>query len=228
MADDKKFDKKPGLAPAARSWHPLEVVVILFVLVSVVGAIFNSLANLFSSGDATFFGFSLSGIKDFFFGNSIIFKFISISISVFAAAAIVVLSQLRGQILIAEKAKLFPMGLGETSDFAPEDTDEIKLRWQKILENTESDSESNWRIAIIEADIILDELLQKLSLPGDTMGDKLKAIEGSDFLTLNEAWEAHKVRNEIAHGGAGFLLNQRETRRVISLYEKVFKEFYLI
>ena len=101
-------------------------------------------------------------------------------------------------------------------------------KWQKILTLSESQNQSDWRLAIIEADIILDELLQKLQLPGDTMGEKLKAVEKSDFTTIESAWEAHKARNMIAHNGSDFLINQREIRHIISLYEAVFKEFFLI
>ena len=75
---------------------------------------------------------------------------------------------------------------------------------------------------------MLDELLEKLQLPGDTMGEKLKAVEKSDFNTIDNAWEAHKFRNMIAHEGQNFMVNQREIRRIISLYETVFKEFAII
>lgn len=101
-------------------------------------------------------------------------------------------------------------------------------RWEKIVKKSESENQSEWRLAIIEADIMLDELLEKLQLPGDTMGEKLKAVEQSDFTTIEYAWEAHKARNAIAHEGSNFLINQREVRRIISLYEAVFKEFSLI
>jgi hypothetical protein len=43
--------------------------------------------------------------------------------------------------------------------------------------------------------------------------------------TLNQAWEAHKIRNAIAHQGADFLLSEREAKRVVSLYREVFQEF---
>ncbi len=101
-------------------------------------------------------------------------------------------------------------------------------KWEKVLAHVESLNESDWRIAIIEADIILDELLDKLSLPGDSIGEKLKAVEKSDFRTLDDAWEAHKSRNRISHDGQEYILNQREAKRVIGLYEKVFKEFEII
>lgn len=101
-------------------------------------------------------------------------------------------------------------------------------RWEKIVEHTNSTNSSDWRLAILECDIILDEMLTKMSYRGETLSDKLKAVERSDFLTIDKAWEAHRVRNTIAHEGSNFQINDREARRVISLYEEVFKEFHYI
>ena len=67
-----------------------------------------------------------------------------------------------------------------------------------------------------------------MQLPGDGVGEKLKGIEESDFDHLEEAWEAHKIRNAIAHQGSDFLLTQREAKRIIRLYKSVFEEFDII
>jgi deoxyadenosine/deoxycytidine kinase len=83
-------------------------------------------------------------------------------------------------------------------------------------------------VAIIEADIMLDEMLTALGYLGDGVGEKLKTVEPSNILTLDAAWEAHKVRNRIAHSGKDFELNQRETKRVVGLFESVFREFGMI
>ncbi len=101
-------------------------------------------------------------------------------------------------------------------------------KWEKILSHSISQNESDWRLAIIEADIMLSELLDKMSLSGETIGDKLKNVEKSDFLTLDNAWEAHKVRNQIAHEGMSHKLTQKEVNRVIELYRSVFEEFKII
>jgi uncharacterized protein YggT (Ycf19 family) len=98
-------------------------------------------------------------------------------------------------------------------------------RWKKIVERINSDSSESWRMAILEADIMLEEVLDANNYPGDTIGEKMQRVERSDFLTIDEAWEAHKIRNAIAHQGDGFALSQREARRVIGLYERVFREF---
>ena len=101
-------------------------------------------------------------------------------------------------------------------------------RWQKIAEHLESGDPSRWRLAIIEADIMLDDLLSGKGYAGDTIGDKLKGVDRSDFLSLDDAWSAHKVRNNIAHEGSDFILTQRQARATIVSYKKVFDEFRYI
>ena len=109
------------------------------------------------------------------------------------------------------------------------DGEEIKNeRWLKVLQHLETESPSEWKTAILEADIILDEMTKKMGYHGDTLGERLNSVEKSDFLTINLAWEAHKVRNQIAHEGSGFLITKREAKRVIDLYRQVFEEFNFI
>lgn len=102
------------------------------------------------------------------------------------------------------------------------------VQWEHVLSLGASINPGDWRIAIIEADILLDELVTSMGYQGLSLGDKLKTIELSDFVTLDQAWEAHKVRNHIAHRGSDFILTQRETARVIDLYRQVFEEFRYI
>lgn len=108
------------------------------------------------------------------------------------------------------------------------DVSRAQLRWNKIVEQANSNNEQDWRLAIIEADIMLNELLDVQGYRGDTMADKMKQVEKSDFNTIDSAWEAHKVRNRIAHEGADVVLNIREVRRIIHLYYDVFREFEYI
>ena len=100
-----------------------------------------------------------------------------------------------------------------------------EARWQFIQDKLSSSNESDWRMAIIEADSILGEIVGTMNLPGASLGDKLKVVEKSDFVSLDDAWEAHKARNRIAHDGSALPLSEREARRIVGLYERVFKEF---
>jgi hypothetical protein len=115
----------------------------------------------------------------------------------------------------------------EVGEVAPEEP-ELNKKWIQVQEHINSTNPNDWRMAIIEADIMLGEILTKAGYYGDTIGEQLKSIEDSDMLTLQSAWEAHKARNLIAHEGGNFELNDREAKRIIGLFEQVFKEFYYI
>ncbi|MEK9182232.1 MAG: hypothetical protein AAB781_01430 [Patescibacteria group bacterium] len=97
-------------------------------------------------------------------------------------------------------------------------------KWKIITDHIESENANDWRLAILEADIVLGEMLDKLGYRGEGIGEQLKSVDKSDFTAIDDAWEAHKIRNSIAHEGASFLITEREAKRVIGLYKKVFEE----
>ena len=131
------------------------------------------------------------------------------------------------QVNAEEERKFNSVRLRDVADEPGHDA-VLNQKWESVQKHINSDNPSDWRLAILEADIMLGDILEKMGYQGDSIGDKLKGIEKSDFLTLNQAWEAHKVRNQIAHEGSDFMLNDRDARRVIDLYKQVFEEFYYI
>jgi hypothetical protein len=97
-------------------------------------------------------------------------------------------------------------------------------RWLKVEEYIASAHPSDWKIAILEADNILDEIVKKMGYKGETLGERMKMIEASDFPLLDEAWEVHKIRNQIAHKGTDYPLARTEAENAIDTYHRIFKE----
>ena len=128
------------------------------------------------------------------------------------------------EISISEKYRytpeLFPRQPGPVSLSGKKASD-----WQAVLVHLESTNESEWKLAMIEADNILAELTRDLGYPGDELGERLKLARPEEFKTVQSAWEAHKLRNRIAHGAADFRLTLEQARRAINLYQQVFREF---
>ena len=84
-----------------------------------------------------------------------------------------------------------------------------------------STSEALWRIGIMEAENMLEEVLKSKGYQGQNVSELLK---GANFKTIDLAWDAHGVRNRIAHQGSDFVLTEREAKRAFISYEAVFKE----
>ena len=97
-------------------------------------------------------------------------------------------------------------------------------RWKDVTTHKQSPNPNDWRLAIIEADIMLEEALSEIGLAGNTIGEKLKGASSEQLRSLDDAWKAHRVRNEIAHAGADFVLTQRLAQETINQFQRVFVE----
>lgn len=213
---DKKPSSSEGLKITA-----FEIAVLGLIFIGIVGLILNW----------------INKYKDVIISNydNVIFVLINIYsryvvLSVFLSLALIILLIIysRKELNIRKKimSKILPKE-GEVKNNIEKIVVENK-KWKLIEEHLNSDDPSKWRLAILEADIMLHELLESMQLPGDGVGEKLKNVEASDFDHLNEAWEAHKIRNAIAHQGSDFLITQKEAKRVLRLFELVFEEFEII
>ena len=212
-----KLELKP-----APSYGVVEIIFFLVLFSSGASIVTNWISknhDLLSSYSNTFI-FNLINI----FAKYVVFAFF-LSIALFILVIIYVRKE--GKIRQKLMNRVIPVG----GDVKTKSDDVVMLenpKWKLVEEHIKSDDANKWKLAILEADIILSELLETLNLPGDSIGEKLKSVEESDFDHIEQAWEAHKIRNVIAHQGSDFLLTQREAKRVIKLYESVFEEFKII
>lgn len=133
-------------------------------------------------------------------------------------------------VIVYAMVRLFELRKMEAEKYAtpilqPDAAGGAHPRWQHIQALIGGASKSEWREAIMEADIMLDDILAQEGYEGEGIAEKLKSASPATFGTLQEAWQAHKVRNQIAHEGSSFDLSQTLARRTVGQYEAVFREF---
>lgn len=97
-------------------------------------------------------------------------------------------------------------------------------RWERIVSLASSANHGDWRRAILEADIMLSDVLAAQGYEGAGVGEQLKMANPIQMTTLDLAWKAHKVRNDIAHQGEAYELSERDARAAIDYYKRVFEE----
>ncbi len=102
----------------------------------------------------------------------------------------------------------------------------MREKWQKIEEMLESENESQYKLAIIEADNIIDGLMKRIGYKGDNMKEKLEESPEFDIEGKNDILEAHDIRNKVIHE-ENFRLDKKEAKEVLGKY-KIFLEYYNI
>lgn len=117
--------------------------------------------------------------------------------------------------------------------YAPIDPAEFEhkaqnMQWQIVLNHMNSENPAEWKLAILEADNMLDSILDQNGYVGDSLGEKLKSINPGGLASYDDAWEAHKIRNQVAHEGSNMDFTRRTAQVAIGKFEKVFRELKVI
>lgn len=150
-------------------------------------------------------------------------KLISAILSVaFGALAVYFIVQFQKLVGIKIKNMLAALRTPETASSVASQS-----RWGEIIRHLESSKESDWKLAVIEADKLLDNFLKSSGYFGDTMGERLMNIKKEELLSIDGLWEAHKVRNKLVHD-VNYFLRYAEARRAIDLYEKALQELEVV
>lgn len=96
-------------------------------------------------------------------------------------------------------------------------------KWKEVKEHLGSFRDAEWKFAVIEADKMIESILEQAGFLGETLGEKLKAIDKSQLQSIDDLWSAHKLRNLIAHD-PNYHVQHRDAREAIGNYEKALRE----
>lgn len=102
------------------------------------------------------------------------------------------------------------------------DVEEYQTRWLKIENGLLRDDPRSYSLSVISADKLLDRALNELSLPGKTMGERLKRVNDR-FERPNAVWAAHKLRNQIAHID-DFEIDYGQASRALAAFRQALKD----
>ena len=79
------------------------------------------------------------------------------------------------------------------SNFAVYPQGEITKMWKEI-------EDLDPKMAVIEADKLVDAVLKRANVSGNSMADRLRRVQKLvSRKVYNDMWEAHKVRNRLVH-----------------------------
>lgn len=160
-------------------------------------------------------------IRDIDFSSLIVaLKTVSFILTVIFITVIVVI-MLKARKLIQKKVSEKIMA----SDLTPpaEARSPYDARWQEIRSHVVSFKESDWKLAVIEADKLADDALKAAGYPGETMGERLMMIKPGQLVNIQFLWDAHKLRNLLVHD-ANYQLTHKQAIWSIDAFESALKE----
>jgi hypothetical protein len=161
---------------------------------------------------------SLITAPDLFRGPLLILKIVVIAFSLGVLVFIIVLIMRTSWLRFR-----FLENFSEFFTYKPYGVRKLLKQWTKTRARLDSGLESEYKLAIIEADSMLDGILKKMGYGGETLGERLKIITSAIIPNLDEVKEAHQIRNNIVHD-SDFKLSQEEARKAMTFYEKALTE----
>lgn len=104
---------------------------------------------------------------------------------------------------------------------------EIQISWRSIELLIQSQNPSDWNMAILRADALLDDTLRETGYEGATMADRLKVVDPIQLPSLDRIWSSHRLRNAIAHNPTD--QHTRETIvSAVNSYRQAFRDLGFI
>ena len=94
--------------------------------------------------------------------------------------------------------------------------------WAEVQKHLFLGNANDLKMAVVQADNVLNDALRYAGIRGLTLGDRLKNIKRGQVPNLEDVWAAHKLRNDIAHG-TNFPLKRDTAERALEAYETALK-----
>ncbi len=99
--------------------------------------------------------------------------------------------------------------------------------WKQIQKRLKIKKESQLKLAILEADQILNEILRMSGYQGKNLDERLSQIMPAQLCNIEEVKQAHKLKNRII-SEPDFSIAPNEAEMIIEIYKKAFQELNLI
>lgn len=99
--------------------------------------------------------------------------------------------------------------------------------WRQIIKRLKEKDQNQWKLAVMEADKILDELIKFTGVKAETTEDRLQKINPAQLSNIEEIKTAHRLSQEIRRN-PDFQITHEEAQNIIKIYAQAFKEFNLI
>lgn len=103
----------------------------------------------------------------------------------------------------------------------------IQKQWDSIESRLRIENEQQDKLAILEADKLVDQILFDIGYKGSNMKERLESADSNQIEELDSLIEAHEIRNKIIND-SNFHLNKEEVKRVMNIYREFLENLEII
>jgi len=130
-------------------------------------------------------------------------------------------------IYFLKKTHWWQWRFGEGSkEFFTEQSYEVKKineTWTEIDNRLKTNLESEYKLAIIEADGLLEEVLEKIGFVGKNFEERLEKMTADQLSDLDKIKKVHEIRANIIRD-PDYRLDLDNTKKIISVYRKALED----
>lgn len=100
-------------------------------------------------------------------------------------------------------------------------------RWKEITSRLDGQNISHYKVAVLEADAFIENLIGQMGYEGKNFKERLEHIPDGKIISLQSLREAHEVRNRIVRE-EDFALSHDDAKETLTKYQKLLEELRLL
>lgn len=100
----------------------------------------------------------------------------------------------------------------------------MQKKWDRIMGHLRSKSGAYHKLAVLEADALVDKMLKGMGYAGDNMSERLANVKIEQLEMLDDLKRAHAIRNRIVHDEQ-LELSVDAIKDVLAVYEDFLRYF---
>ena len=97
--------------------------------------------------------------------------------------------------------------------------EKLKKRWLTIRQKLETGDQAQFKLAILEADDVIADLVRRMGFAGQNLAESLDAAKVGQVGAEDNLRRAHNIRNRIIHEET-FVLTEEQAKETLADYEE--------
>lgn len=99
--------------------------------------------------------------------------------------------------------------------------------WKHVVKRMQTNDMTNWKLAIMEADELMDEVIKASGYRGANADERFQQVTPEVLSNIDQVKEAHRTRNRAAQE-PDFVIIKDEALQTLRVYKKAFQDFGLL